>query len=217
MNNATTVSWASVRQGAIKTFHEIPHAAVEQEIIDVFAVQPQVVIDAIERLAARVESGHVRSGWAVLRKELARAVEAPSSVTVELDDRERRVANAERWLRNAGVHFDRESEVLDELFGERGTLKAWAGDELLRGRLLELWRTLRPKGERAEVAELERAAEWKASRARVQQALRSQKERLETAQSGTRTVRADPANPVVDTNSEPHTDSESACVEAVGA
>jgi hypothetical protein len=111
----------------------------------------------------------VRSGWAVLRHRLEAATEARSDVRVTApDEREARLAAAEVWMRHAGLHVASEGEVLDELFGERGRLRAWASDDALQLRLLELWRRVRPEGEQIEREELERAEHHKRARAAVE-------------------------------------------------
>jgi hypothetical protein len=74
------------------------------------------------------------------------------------------VGRAEAWIRNAGFHLD-ESELEDELFGDRGRLRDRAGDVILRSRLRSYWWSYQPARRRLEAEEAERAEEWRRLRA----------------------------------------------------
>jgi hypothetical protein len=50
---------------------------------------------------------------------------------------------AESYIRNAGLYLPTEAELLDELFGRHGSLRAFADDGELRARMLECWRQAR--------------------------------------------------------------------------
>lgn len=185
----TTLSWSEARRRAIDLFNgELPKAETEATLIEAFEHAPTAVLRALEQVADDHRQGKVRSGWAVWAKR-AQAAQSRSEITVEVgQDRERRIQNAERWLHNAGIHFDRWQDVQDELFTvptgrERGHLHEWADDTLLRERMRKLWQDLRPRGEQAEREELERAEAWKANRQRVLEAMRNQRERLTAAQT----------------------------------
>jgi hypothetical protein len=161
--------WAEVRAQAVRLFRgDHPHPETEQDVLDVFKRDPRRVVEAIEHVGRQVGRGGVNSGWAVLRAHLQRGEACVADVVVSDDaERGKRVAQAESWLRHAGMHFASEAEVVDELFGDRGRLRAWAGDELLRERLLDLWRELRPLGEQVEREALERAEQYNRARAEV--------------------------------------------------
>ncbi|MGI8479740.1 MAG: hypothetical protein ACR2M2_07785 [Gaiellaceae bacterium] len=116
----------------------------------VFEASPAVVIAAIEDLADRFARGEIRSGWGVLRARLTAEPVRLDLVVVDPSERERAITRAETWIRVAGVHFDRESELLAHLFEDAGdrsgpVLGPWADDEELREQMLELWRELRRK------------------------------------------------------------------------
>lgn len=171
----TQFVWSQVRADAVRQFDgETPRAELEQEVINAFERSPVRVIEEIKRVATA--PGEIRSRWAVLRSRLATASVSGEIVVTDTSERDRRVAWAERWVRTAGLHFERRSEVADELFGELGRLRQWAqvvwlendlgrrtgeytiaGDELLSTRLLALWELERPKGQLVE-AEMERVA-----------------------------------------------------------
>jgi len=50
-----------------------------------------------------------------------------------------RVRQAERFVAAAGYVLESEAELVDYFFSRGGWLEPWAGDELLRARLTELW------------------------------------------------------------------------------
>jgi hypothetical protein len=143
----TEFVWADVRDRAIRLFRGEPlHAETETALLDVFERHPQRVVETIERVAGQE---NVRSCWAVTLAELRRVENSGARTVSGEGERAERIARAETWIRNAGLHFDREPEVEEELF-VRGRLRPYADDELFRKRLLDLWRELRPTGERIE-------------------------------------------------------------------
>lgn len=145
---ATSYSWAQTRERAAEGFGgSWPDAQLESEIIEHFRERPAFVVDAIADVTNAYQAGRIRSPWPFLRKRLA---EAPTDVVVEdAGERERAIKRAQQWIRAAGLYCDREGEVLDELFGELGSLRAWSGDQRLRDELLALWQAVRPEGQEA--------------------------------------------------------------------
>src|SRR5262245_33656186 len=96
-------SWAEVREEAVRGFGaRYPDAALEQEIIDRFRERPAAVVAAIEDTVRGFQAGSVKAPWPFLRARLERA---PSSDVVVQDgsERDRRVANAQQWIRNCGL------------------------------------------------------------------------------------------------------------------
>jgi hypothetical protein len=161
-------AWVETRLRAVEAFSDAPSAVQEQRVIDVFREHPALVVEAIEHVGRRFESGQVRNPWAILAKHVEEAVRPLEDVTATDErDREKRIQRASQWLRAAGKHFDSEAEVVDELFGERGLLREWRSDETLEARMVKLWRELRPEGELIESQALERAERWKAPRGQV--------------------------------------------------
>lgn len=169
----TEYSWAAVRAQATKAFNgETLNAETEAAIIEVFELLPQTVVRAIEQVGADYAKGGIRSGWAVLRKVLV-AAEPRRDITVsDASERESQAKLAESWIRRTGCQVDRESELVLELFGDRGRLRHWAqadsprddrgrdldgwelvgGDGALVDRMVAVWRVERPRGERCEAA-----------------------------------------------------------------
>jgi hypothetical protein len=170
--------WSEQLERAAQAFGgRYPDAELEAELLEVFAKRPAFVVDAIDDVANAHKAGRIHSPWPFLRKK----VQEPASELVVTDESERdaRVKSAERWLRSAGLHFDRESEVEDELYGDRGRLQAWAGDEELRERLLGIWRECAPRGEQAEAEALVRARERVEIRERIAEAKRQARAELQ--------------------------------------
>ena len=156
----TEYNWAEVRARAVALFRDVPHDETEQVVREVFKRSPRLVVDAVEHVGEQVQRGTVHNGWAVLRVHLGRAESSTELVVTDESERERRIAQAEGWVRNAGRLFDCEAEVEDELFGERGRLRAWA-DDPVREHLLTLWREQRPTGEQIEREELARTENYR--------------------------------------------------------
>jgi hypothetical protein len=185
-------TWADLRNYLIDQFNEAPHPATEQDIIDAFENHPDQVIDAAQQVAHDVKAGTARSGWGVLRARANRIRTPIANPTRDASvDREKRVMRAEQWLRAAGLLFDTEREILDELFGSTGILRAYAqieqiqvgtnerghpiwglsepkGDLALVQRMLDTWRMVRPAGQDLERAARERAAMWKQKNPKTQ-------------------------------------------------
>jgi hypothetical protein len=142
---STIYSWAEIRERAAAELGGYPDAALEQEILEVFRERPAFVVGVVADVTRGYQRGAIHSPWLLIRKQ-AKASPVEELVT-DASERTGAVKRAELWLRRAGLHIDRESELLDELFGERGPLRAWADDEALRAKLVGLWRELRPLGE----------------------------------------------------------------------
>lgn len=142
--------------------------SVEEEsaVMQAWARNPAAVMTLARKAAAAYANGTIARPWAWLAK--AASAEADKRVnrsvtadpTGEIDTAERK---AVVWMRNIGVHYDRWSEVEDDLFGERGLLRHWRDDPLLLEGWRDRWVSLRPEGAAAEVEALMRADLWRAS------------------------------------------------------
>lgn len=152
----TSYAWSDLREQVIEACGNTPSAEQEQRIIDVFRQHPAAVMQGIEHVLDGHRRGIVRSPWAVLVthvEKLATAIERTSVAVTDERERDRKVSQARQWMRSAGMHFDREAEIEDELFGERGMLRHWPE---LRGEMLTLWREVRPIGEQLDAEAVER-------------------------------------------------------------
>ena len=111
--------WAELRTHAIRAFgNTAPGAELEEAIIHVFAINPAGVKNAIDYTANEWAKGKITSPWAILRTQCQRLIDTSTNVTATDErGREKAIAKAENWIRNAGYHMDRESEVVDYLFG----------------------------------------------------------------------------------------------------
>jgi hypothetical protein len=154
----TQYLWSEAREQAVRLFRgDLPRPETEQAVLSVFQREPRRVVEAIEHVGRQVERGGIHSGWAVLRAHLRQLSTGAAEVAAsDEDERQHRIGLAEEWIRTAGLHFDRRSEVEDELFGERGRLRPYAGDQVLCLRLVGLWERERPSGERVEHEAAER-------------------------------------------------------------
>jgi hypothetical protein len=159
MSDPTQYVWTVVRDEYVVKWADTPHGETEQRIIDVFLKHPQLVVDAAKQIDSRYTRGVVRSPWAVLVKQVEEAStrSAQASVPVRGEhDRQKVITRGSQWMRAAGMQFDSESELRDELFGERGMLRAWAEDAELVDELVALWHVVRATGEQLELEAIER-------------------------------------------------------------
>jgi hypothetical protein len=170
----TTYNWEETYNHACQTFGQRPRAEDEQTVLDVFERNPRLVTNSIDEIAANLQTngGQIRWGWSALAKRIQHAPARNVTVT-DTNDKEAATAAAERWIANAGIHYDRWEEVRDELFGDfsfsgRHTLKPWRNDETLVDRIRRSWETHRPTGEQLETDATTRGKKWRTDRQRVQ-------------------------------------------------
>src|SRR4029077_1668792 len=95
---------------------------------------------AVVKLGDRFASGKVRSPWALMPAEREQGAGREHVVASEQGDRERLLRLAERRIANLGHQLPSEAELIEELFGKRALLEAWAGDCELRARMVETWK-----------------------------------------------------------------------------
>jgi hypothetical protein len=139
--------WAAFRAQTVVLFGgERPGVKLEDDLAFWFGEDPVLVAQIAGAVGERRRLGKVGSGWAVLHTEVDRERRRPGPPPQELVDRpvrEEAVARARQWLLSAGVFFPSRFEVEDELFGARGRLRAYAGDQALRESLLSEWESSR--------------------------------------------------------------------------
>ncbi len=145
------MDWQTLRNQFMRQIGgDPPGANLEDELIQAYTNHPDVVERSIEKIALAHQAGKIRSPWGALKHEVAKAVDGARNPTHERGStRERAIQRAEQRVRNEFVHYDRWSEVEDELFGERGTLREHRTPELYE-RMETLWTQLRPLGELVE-------------------------------------------------------------------
>lgn len=156
-----STDWQTLRNEVIQATGDIPGPHLENELITRYAENPTLVERAVEKILAGYAAGKIRSAWGALKTELARASDPANNPTHDhAASRHKAVTRAEQWLKNAGVHFDRQSELLDELFGERGILREHDTPEL-RAHILAQWQ---PEiGQRIQAEHEAFAARWVAA------------------------------------------------------
>lgn len=156
-----TFDWHTEYARALQAFGgDTPSATLEQDLLDAFQQHPQAVTNAITKISKAYAAGKIHSPWGALKTEIPKQVSRDTQVG-DGTERNRAIANAEQWIRNAGLMYDRHTEVHDELFGERGPLRHWKRDRALADRIEALWLEHRPTGEQIEQEEQLRASAWK--------------------------------------------------------
>jgi len=158
------MTWHDLLADAIQAFGDSPGPTLEQDLLDAYAEHPSAVQVAISKITQAHQAGKINSPWGALKAELAKQMSVRRNLPAS-SDRAVHERNAEQWMRTAGLHYDRWSEVQDELFGARGKLAPWVNDQVLEARLRKLYDEVRPIGEQLEHEELERAEKWKRTRA----------------------------------------------------
>ena len=144
-----------------------PHPETRDAIATVHQRAPNAVERTIDQVAADYQRGDINSPWGILRSRVQKITADVTPKATASNQREKAIARAEQWLRTAGLHYDRPSEILDELFGDRGMLRTHRTPDLEQ-RIVNLWTELRPLGEQAEHDQLERLARYAEQRARMQ-------------------------------------------------
>ena len=137
-------SWQELYDDTLPLFGgQTPGQRLEAELVEIYEHRPATVKAAIDKIAQAFNAGKIRSPWAVVRTELERDAERATHTADDGADRIQRVRLAERRVANIGHALPDEHELLEEIFGRRALLEPWAGDELLRQRMLALWRQAR--------------------------------------------------------------------------
>ncbi len=158
-----TFDWHTEYARALNLFGgDTPSATLEQDLLDSFKDHPQAVTNAITKIGKAYAAGKIHSPWGALKAEIPKQIDRDIHVG-DGAERSRAIANTEQWIRNAGLMFDRWSEVELEIYHDY--LGPWRADIKLRHRMEELWNDLRPTGIQVEHEELERADHWKQTRA----------------------------------------------------
>jgi hypothetical protein len=152
-----TYRWSDIYDRGVDLFHEPPTGQMETDLINAFRKHPARFVAEMERLGSQILAGaDIRSGWGILRKRMQ---DQPDDITAtDSGQLEKKILNARRWIHNAGLYLDRESDVLDELFPEHGSgfdssggLRAFDTPSL-RAEMIEAWKQERPRDQRAEKA-----------------------------------------------------------------
>ena len=120
-----------------------PHPDTSADIATVHQRAPNAVQRAIDEVAADYAKGTISSPWGILRSRVSKITADVQAKATSANSREKAIQRAEQWLKTAGLHYDRESEILDELFNERGMLHPHDTPEL-RQRITDLWLEQRP-------------------------------------------------------------------------
>jgi hypothetical protein len=140
-----------------------PGAALEDQLIQAYTDHPDAVERSLDKIAMAYKAGKIHSPWGAAKTEVAKATEAARNPTHNQGTtKTKALQRAEQWMRTAGLHYDRESELLDELYGDRGRLR---DHPATRDRMLELWHELRPLGQQLDQEAVEAGIRYQQHRA----------------------------------------------------
>lgn len=164
--------WRTVYDEAVRLFGAKPYPDTEAKILDAFRERPAQVQHLVGEVARGFQEGRIRSPWAFLATLAEKKpTEGPQRVVAsDGDERTMRVVRAKQWIRTAGLHFSLWPEVEDELFGDRGQLRAFRDDPALAESLRDFWLEVRTRGIALEREEEERAKALREARARAKKA-----------------------------------------------
>jgi len=170
------VDWQTIRNTFMRAIGgDPPGAALEDTLIQAYSEHPDAVERSFEKITLAHAAGKIHSPWGALKAEVAKAVDAARNPTHDTGkSRSTALARAENWVRTTGIHYDRETEVEDELYGARGSLLQHPET---KPRILELWNELRPLGVILEQEADERGHRYQQQRAALKDALSDPKVR----------------------------------------
>ena len=160
------MDWQTLRNQFMRTIGgDPPGAALEDQLIQAYTDHPEAVERSIQKIQFAHKAGKIRSPWGALKAEVAKATDPARNPTHHAgSSKNHALQRAEQWIRTAGIHYDRETEIVDELYGERGPLRAHPDTQ---PRILELWNELRPLGVILEADHEAYMARYAEQRARV--------------------------------------------------
>lgn len=154
----TTYHWTQIRDETIALFGgDTPGAQLEQDLATHFAEDPDRFLRTRDKIADRHARHPLRSPLAVLRSELNKPpVGDITADNTHSHHREKMIAAAERWIRQAGLYLDSQTQLeqalFEDAFGDHGqTLRPYADDQTLRRRMTDLWDEYRPIGQQTEL------------------------------------------------------------------
>ena len=118
-----------------------PAADLEEEILKHFKEAPQLVVQQMLHVAQAFKQGKIHSPWVILKIKLEeRGRTMTEVVAMDTSERERRVRQAEAYVRNVAHMFPNWEHMDDELFySPNAMLGPWAEDEGLKLNMMELF------------------------------------------------------------------------------
>jgi hypothetical protein len=154
-----------------EAFGTAPSNALTTELADLHARHPAVTRAKAREAADAHAAGRIHSPWGFLQAEMRRHDTAREARPQAADrERDHEIGLAEAWIRNAGLFTPSTEELLDELFGTHGRLKAWADDHELRARMTDTWQANQARATATIEAAHARAETWKAHRRAIGEA-----------------------------------------------
>lgn len=174
------MDWQTTRNHFMRTIGgDPPGAHLEDELIQAYTANPEAVERSMTKIGLAHKAGKIRSPWGALKAEVAKALDAARNPTHDRGtSKAKALERAEQWVRNAGIHYDRETELLDELYGDRGQLRHHPDTQ---PRILQLYRELRPLGEQIEAEHEAFMARYAEQRKRIDLQPKAHTGNLDTA------------------------------------
>lgn len=150
-------TWPAFLDHTIDRFGgQTPGPTLQATVERAYAEHPNLVQATVERIAIRHANGTAASPWGILKADLERRTQATPAASAQADQA-KALTRAEQRMRAEFLHYDRWSEIADELFREGASLHPWPHFEQ---QLHELWDELRPAGELIEQQAIERQAAY---------------------------------------------------------
>lgn len=138
----TAIYWSEERDKlAAACGGTYPSGDLEETILQHFQEAPQLVVQQMQHVAAAFKAGKVRSPWVILKMRLEdRGKTMGEVVALDTSEKERRIRQAETYIRNVAHVYPNWEHMDDELFySPSALLKPWADDEGLKLNMMELF------------------------------------------------------------------------------
>ncbi len=161
-----THDWQTEYARALEAFGDPPGNNLETELRQAFTTHPQAVTNAITKTIKAHTKGTIHSPWGILKHELPKQIKADTTVG-DGTERKRAISSAKQWITNSGIHCPTWTEAEHELYERRNGLQSYTNDTELRDELKQLWTIRRPLAVAVAEAELQRADNWKQTRAAI--------------------------------------------------
>lgn len=173
-------TWPAFLDHTIDRFGgQTPGPTLQATVERAYAEHPHLVQATVERIAIRHANGTASSPWGILKADLERRTQATPAASAQADQA-KALTRAEQRMRAEFLHYDRWSEVADELFRDNAPLHAWPH---LEQQLHDLYDELRPAGELIEQQAIDRQAKYAQDATDMAAAAKRKKHQLDQKQA----------------------------------
>ena len=138
----TAIYWSEERDKLANACGGLyPNGEIEEEILRHFQEAPQLVVQQMQHVATAFKAGKIRSPWVILKMKLEeRGKTMGEVIAYDTGEKERRVRQAEQYVRNVSHMFPNWEHMEDELFyAPNALLHSWVDDDGLRLNMMELF------------------------------------------------------------------------------